>query len=330
MYVPLFLPQSLPSIHPSFLLSFFSFLHPSFFLSFFLSFISVFVFYLFLPVNICERERHTIICPPGKIIHILQASYGRQNSYTCPNSGQGLGNIYCHSEYSHAIVVGTCDLKPSCELFADNSVFGNPCVRTDKYLMVRYQCLDGLVNICERERRTISCPPGKIIHILQASYGRQNRDTCPHQDQYTSKTNCHAENSHAIVEATCKDKPSCELFADNSVFGDPCFGTYKYLMVKYQCVHLFVLCQSIRGTLSCQEGETIRLLQASYGRQDIITCPHPFMFDINCHFGNAHKIVEEKCHKKPSCELFAVNSVFGEYDPCPETHKYLRVMYDCI
>lgn len=33
----------------------------------------------------------------------------------------------------------------------------------------------------------------------------------------------------------CNGKNSCTISASNSVFGDPCFGTYKYLEVSYVC-----------------------------------------------------------------------------------------------
>lgn len=33
----------------------------------------------------------------------------------------------------------------------------------------------------------------------------------------------------------CNGKNSCTVSASNSVFGDPCGGTYKYLEVSYVC-----------------------------------------------------------------------------------------------
>ena len=34
----------------------------------------------------------------------------------------------------------------------------------------------------------------------------------------------------------CNMKRECVVPANNSVFGDPCHGTYKYLEIIYQCV----------------------------------------------------------------------------------------------
>ena len=186
------------------------------------------------------------------------------------------------------------------------------------------------VNICEKQKHTITCSLGKILVILQASYGRHDWYTCPNEGQYTTITDCHSENSHAIVEATCSFKHCCELFADNSVFGEPCPKTFKYLMVKYQCAESFVLCEGRHGILSCPLGQNITLLSASYGRHDRATCDvsDTYMTQTNCHYGKSHLVVEEKCNNKPSCELYANNSVFDE-DPCPGTYKYLRVAYKC-
>lgn len=34
---------------------------------------------------------------------------------------------------------------------------------------------------------------------------------------------------------SCDGHPSCSINATNSVFSDPCPGTYKYLEVEYSC-----------------------------------------------------------------------------------------------
>lgn len=41
---------------------------------------------------------------------------------------------------------------------------------------------------------------------------------------------------------SCNGKNSCTIRASNSVFGDPCGGTYKYLEVAYVCE-----CKSLKG-----------------------------------------------------------------------------------
>lgn len=105
------------------------------------------------------------------------------------------------------------------------------------------------VTICEHERQTISCEGGATISVLEASYGRHDRKTCPKEPIRT--TNCNAGSSLSVVNSSCNDQASCNLFASNSVFGDPCVGTVKYLQVKYECME---------GTLSHQSYARARVL----------------------------------------------------------------------
>ncbi|KAL9985730.1 hypothetical protein ACROYT_G008168 [Oculina patagonica] len=187
-----------------------------------------------ISVTICEHHKAIIRCLIGGNIKVVAASYGRQDRSTCPHPSIRTTN--CHAGSSLSVVKSRCDNRPSCELYASNSVFGDPCGGTYKYLEVKFMCIESpkSIVICEHRRAILSCPGGKKINVLAASYGRHDRRTCPHPSIRT--TNCHAGNSLAIVKAKCNNKTSCMLFASNSVFGDPCGGTYKYLEVKYQCI----------------------------------------------------------------------------------------------
>lgn len=93
--------------------------------------------------------------------------------------------------------------------------------------------------ICENHKGIISCPNGKIIHVLNATYGRLDRETCP--DDPITSTNCRSRNSLKLVQDKCNGKSNCELHASTSEFGDPCHGTYKYLEVKYRCLEYISL-----------------------------------------------------------------------------------------
>ncbi|XP_035676915.1 latrophilin Cirl-like isoform X1 [Branchiostoma floridae] len=87
--------------------------------------------------------------------------------------------------------------------------------------------------VCEHQTLTISCPAGRQIRILSALYGRTSQDFCPHSQIRT--TSCRSENSMAQVRASCQGQSSCSVAASNSVFEDPCVGTFKYLEVRYAC-----------------------------------------------------------------------------------------------
>lgn len=87
--------------------------------------------------------------------------------------------------------------------------------------------------VCEGGTINIRCPGAKI-QIQQASYGRSERNVCPHAMIQT--TDCRALRSKAIVQSKCDGRGQCHLTASNEAFGDPCLNTYKYLRVKYICV----------------------------------------------------------------------------------------------
>ena len=89
--------------------------------------------------------------------------------------------------------------------------------------------------ICENHTGIISCPNGKLIDVVNATYGRLKRQTCP--DERIKSTNCRSSNSLKHVQSKCNGNTSCELHASKSEFNDdPCQGTYKYLEVKYRCL----------------------------------------------------------------------------------------------
>ncbi|XP_052282102.1 L-rhamnose-binding lectin CSL3-like [Dreissena polymorpha] len=92
----------------------------------------------------------------------------------------------------------------------------------------------GISIICEGSSMYLSCPPGQVLYVHSGVYGRtQGAVICPHQSIKT--TNCVSPSSTATVANLCNGKNLCSLSATNGVFGDPCYGTYKYLEVEYAC-----------------------------------------------------------------------------------------------
>ena len=89
--------------------------------------------------------------------------------------------------------------------------------------------------VCEGSEAKLRCPDGRVIHIVSAMYGRQDNDTCHHNQ--IRETNCSCHDSLETVTSLCQGKPDCQVMANNSVFGgDPCRFTHKYLNIKYQCI----------------------------------------------------------------------------------------------
>lgn len=86
---------------------------------------------------------------------------------------------------------------------------------------------------CERKTAELSCLDGKI-NILSANYGRTGPEKCSGAKS-TTTTGCAVSNSLQIVQAQCQGQSNCQIEAINSVFGDPCVGTYKYLNITAYC-----------------------------------------------------------------------------------------------
>ena len=90
------------------------------------------------------------------------------------------------------------------------------------------------VIVCEHKTKEIRCESMSKIRVLWANYGRLNPKTCPHESIRT--INCQASNSLNYVRNICQDKTACTLRSNSGSFGgDPCVGTYKYLLVAYKC-----------------------------------------------------------------------------------------------
>jgi len=92
------------------------------------------------------------------------------------------------------------------------------------------------VFVCEhyQDSVTLNCQePNHLIKITYAQYGRRSRDVCPYGNH--AKTDCGTSASENRVKEMCDGKKTCMVAARNSIFGDPCVGTVKYLEVTYTC-----------------------------------------------------------------------------------------------
>lgn len=80
----------------------------------------------------------------------------------------------------------------------------------------------------------ITCPVG-IIFIEKAIFGRtEDERVC--NDTRIKTTNCTSTKSEAIVKEECDGMQKCNIIVTNTKLGgDPCAGTYKYLVVNFIC-----------------------------------------------------------------------------------------------
>ncbi|KAL9950506.1 hypothetical protein ACROYT_G043015 [Oculina patagonica] len=183
--------------------------------------------------RVCENQAMSINCGP-RVINILSASYGRTRQGVCGNGR----TTYCHSGTSMRVAMRECNGLHRCVLYARNSEFGDPCRGTVKYLEVSYNCVvssspEYLLRICEGRSHAIHCYGGKRIFIISAIYGRLTGGHICGGPVRT--TYCGAPHSLTKVRGYCHGRPSCVLQSKNSVFGDPCRGTKKYIEVRYRC-----------------------------------------------------------------------------------------------
>ncbi|KAL0977970.1 hypothetical protein UPYG_G00164110 [Umbra pygmaea] len=96
------------------------------------------------------------------------------------------------------------------------------------------QCGSSIV--CEGSNIQLHCGNGQI-QIQSATYGRRDPHVCSagRPTNQITNTNCISQSSISKMIESCKGRNQCVVQASNSVFGDPCFGTYKYLEVAYVC-----------------------------------------------------------------------------------------------
>merc|ERR1712002_86949 len=198
------------------------------------------------------------------------------------------------------------------------------------------KCHNKKITRCEHKSVKLECPAGRAISVDAANYGRtvSGAEKCQHEKIQT--TQCESANSLPIMTEQCYGKRSCEVQAENSVFGDPCVNTFKYLDVRYtreperEDFVTTTTCEGQKLSLECPEGEVIMVNSSNYGRllSGEEMCPHNSIWDHECRAQNSLEIVTDKCDGKNSCDVKAKNKVFG--DPCRYTYKYLEVSHACV
>jgi hypothetical protein len=92
------------------------------------------------------------------------------------------------------------------------------------------QSADRCFSVAEDKTANITCPQGQVISkVVFASYGTP-RGSC---GAYVASS-CNSSASMKVVSA-CLGKASCNIAANNTSFGDPCYGKVKSLAVDVRC-----------------------------------------------------------------------------------------------
>jgi hypothetical protein len=102
---------------------------------------------------------------------------------------------------------------------------------------------------------TFSCPPGGsvITEVVFASFGTAT-GTCASGFTVGS---CNALNSTAILQQACLNKTSCIIDVSDTVFGDPCYDTVKYLDAQVLCSAVSGV--SVQATVPTNAAATVRI-----------------------------------------------------------------------
>ncbi|XP_070765838.1 L-rhamnose-binding lectin CSL1-like [Enoplosus armatus] len=195
-------------------------------------------------VTNCEGEDvHRLSCENG-VISVQSALYGRADSVTCSEGKppQQTSNTECSQANTVDVLKRRCDGKKVCELNTDFFKVPNPCEDTFKYLQTKYTCLPAIHQVtCERSFAHLHCDKGQVIFVYGADYGRHDKTTCSYKRPATEIENNDCSHPTSKVSESCNGKNSCTIQASNSVFGDPCFGTYKYLELAYICEYPVII-----------------------------------------------------------------------------------------
>uniref|UniRef100_A0A672HAV2 SUEL-type lectin domain-containing protein n=1 Tax=Salarias fasciatus TaxID=181472 RepID=A0A672HAV2_SALFA len=185
---------------------------------------------------------------------------------------------------------------------------------------------------CEGSMAQLKCESGQVISVVKANYGRLDGKKCSRGRPRAQLRNAACKNPANKVSEKCDGKQKCFIKASNSVFGDPCRGTYKYLEVDFINS---VTCEGATAKLRCAVGQVISILEANYGRLESGKCakgrPKSQLRNVKCSNPASKFIITVRfrfrCDGKRSCNIRASNSMFG--DPCRGTYKYLEVDYVC-
>ncbi|XP_042265111.1 rhamnose-binding lectin-like [Thunnus maccoyii] len=176
-------------------------------------------------------------CETG-VISVQTALYGRADAETCsegrpPNQ---LANTECSLHGTLNVLKKRCDGKRVCELNINVVRTSDPCHGIYKYLDTTFACFPAIRSVaCESSVAQLQCDEGQVLFVYGADYGRRDQTTCSYRRPASQIQNVLCSKPTSKVAESCNGKSSCAVKASNSVFGDPCRGTYKYLEVAYRC-----------------------------------------------------------------------------------------------
>ncbi|KAM4571414.1 L-rhamnose-binding lectin CSL2-like isoform 1-T1 [Fundulus diaphanus] len=180
---------------------------------------------------------HHLSCETGVII-VESVLYGRLNRETC-SEGRPQSQLRDTSCFQHGALETLktkCNGRKVCEVNAKLFRTSDPCYGIYKYIDTTYSCFPAVHTVaCESSEANLQCDEGQVISVIGAYYGRTDPTTCSFQRPYSQVQNADCLRPSMEVATSCNGRTSCSVKVVNSLFGDPCYGTYKYLEVAHTC-----------------------------------------------------------------------------------------------
>ncbi|XP_005719931.1 L-rhamnose-binding lectin CSL2-like [Pundamilia nyererei] len=177
-------------------------------------------------------------CENGVII-VQSVLFGRTDAETCSEGrpAHQLKNTQCSQDGALKVVKSRCDGQKVCEinpvLFHTSS---DPCYGIYKYVDTTYACFPAIHSVtCDDSLANLQCDEGQVLLIHRADYGRHDATTCSFNRPASQLQNVQCSKQINKVAESCNGKSSCTVKVSGSVFGEPCYGIYKYLEVAYSC-----------------------------------------------------------------------------------------------
>uniref|UniRef100_A0A087XF78 SUEL-type lectin domain-containing protein n=1 Tax=Poecilia formosa TaxID=48698 RepID=A0A087XF78_POEFO len=189
----------------------------------------------------CFNSNSKYMCQTHSGLHLASVPASNSSHPATQSISVVLQSLFSDQNFSKRSI-RRCNGKSECSVLASSSVFGDPCVGTYKYLEVLYFCLkEKSLVACEGAVARLHCARGQVIYVTSASYGRTNKKTCSAGRPADQLENTECYTYREEVGERCNGKQWCKVRASNYVFGNPCYGTYKYLEVEYICYGEFRL-----------------------------------------------------------------------------------------
>ena len=145
---------------------------------------------------------------------------------------------------------------------------------------------------------------------------------------FTAFNTIHIQVAYSNYGDQCTTTSQCNPLLFLTCLNNQCLCDSKqnlfWKAATSSCVQT-TICEGQNSTLFCSVG-VIYVHSAIYGRDTLNKCNSSRIHMLGCHTDQAY-LWKSRCSGRTSCSVFTTNHY---YDPCPDTYKYLDVIYDCV